>query len=313
MGNTDSTLLYGITTAMVSLFKEDSSIDLESTRKFTEFLIEKGVHCLYPLGTTGEMYRLTADERKQIAEAVISQAKGRVPVYIHVGAMVQDEVLELAKHAAASGADGIGAVTPAYFGANPREIREFYLTLADSVPSGYPVYLYGIPQLAVNDLPTSLVEEIARERESIVGIKYSCADFRRTAEYARVRGGDFSVMHGSDALLPAIMSLGCDGTVSGCSSAYPEPYVAMYEAIQANDWDTARFHQHFADDYANVLRNGGNMAYFKAALCYRGIISDYQMRAPQLKLTADEEKAFFADLKDLDARYAEEKRKRGIQ
>ncbi len=298
---------------MVSLFKADSSIDLESTRKFTDFLIEKGVHSLYPLGTTGEMYRLSVEERKKIAETVISTAKDRLPVYIHVGAMKQEDVIELAQHAASAGADGIGAVTPAYFGANPREIKEFYLALADAVPSGYPVYLYGIPQLAVNDLPTAIVEEIARARKNIVGIKYSWADFRRTAEYTRVRGGDFSVMHGSDALLPAIMSLGADGTVSGCSSAYPEPYVDMYEAIKANDWELALFHQHFADDYANVLRNGGNMAYFKAALVYRGIISDYQMRAPQLKLTADEEKAFYADLKALDARYAEAKKNRGIQ
>jgi 4-hydroxy-tetrahydrodipicolinate synthase len=226
--------------------------------------------------------------------------------------MSQAEVLELAAHAIEAGADGIGAVTPAYFAANPREITEFYNALASSVPQDYPVYLYSIPQLAVNDLPTSIVTGLAERWPNIVGIKYSWADFRRTAEYTRVRGGNFSVMHGADALLPAIMSLGCDGTVSGVSSVYPEPFVAMYEAIMQNDWKTALFHQRFADDYANALRNGGNMAYFKAGLQYRGIIERYRMRAPQLSLTQSETEALYLQLKELDARYAEGKTRLGI-
>ena len=305
-------LLYGVTTAMVTLFDDAGELDIAATQRFTDFLIDKGIHCLYPLGTTGEMYRLSVNERKKVAETVIQQANGRVPVYIHVGAMSQAEVLELAAHAVEAGADGIGAVTPAYFVANPREITEFYKTLAASVPPDYPVYLYNIPQLAANDLPTSIVADLAERCPNIVGIKYSWADFRRTAEYTRIRGGDFSVMHGLDALLPAIISLGCDGTVSGVSSAYPEPFVAMYEALMQNDRKTALFHQHFADDYANALRNGGNMAYFKAGLQYRGVIDSYQMRAPQLSLTQSETDELYAQLKELDAKYAEEKIRSGI-
>ena len=312
MGEKKQQLLYGITTAMVTLLDNADRIDIPATQRFTDFLIDRGIHCLYPLGTTGEMYRLSVEERKTVAETVIQQANGRVPVYIHVGAMSQAEVLELAAHAIEAGADGIGAVTPAYFAANPREITEFYNALASSVPQDYPVYLYSIPQLAANDLPTPIVADLAERWSNIVGIKYSWADFRRTVEYTRVRGGDFSVMLGADALLPAIMSLGCDGTVSGVSSAYPEPFVAMYEAIMQNDWKTALFHQHFADDYSNALRNGGNMAYFKAALQYRGIVESYHMRAPQLPLTQSETDELYSQLKELDAKYAEEKTRLGI-
>ncbi len=206
----------------------------------------------------------------------------------------------------------IGVVTPAYFPATPQEITEFYNALLASLPQNYPVYLYNIPQLTANDLPAAIVADLADRWPNIVGIKYSWPDFRRTAEYTRVRNGNFSVMHGSDALLPAIMSLGCDGTISGVSSAYPEPFIAMYDEIVQNDWSTALFHQHFADDYANILKNGRNMAYFKAALQYRGIIDDYRMRTPQLSLTQSETDALYAQLKEIDARYAEKKRCAGL-
>ncbi len=296
--------MYGIAPAMVTLLKQDQSVDLDAVRKLTDFLIEKGVHCLYPLGTTGEMYKLSLNERKAVAEAIIDQAAGRVPVYIHVGARSQSDVIELAQHAEKAGAAGIGAVTPSYFPTNPRELVEYYTAICNSLPQDFPVYLYNIPQLAVNDLTTAIVEEVAQKNKNVVGVKYSFNDFRRTLEYTRVKGGDFSVMHGADVLLAATMGLGCDGTITGVGVPYPEPFVALYDAIIAGDKEAVQVLQGFADDYANVLRNGSNMAYFKSALVRRGVVEDYQMKAPNLKLTEEEEAALTAELDALDARYA---------
>jgi len=296
--------MYGIAPAMVTLMKEDQSVDTESIRVLTDFLIEKGVHCLYPLGTTGEMLKLSMEERKLVAETVVQQAAGRIPVYIHVGSASQTEMISLAKHAHHIGADGIGAVTPSYFPATKRELIAYYGALCDAVPQQFPVYLYNIPQLAVNDLTSDVVEEIAKANKNVVGIKYSFNDFRRTAEYTRVRGGDFSVMHGADVLLPATMALGCEGTITGCGVPYPEVYVALYDAILSKDDEAIRVHQAFADDYANVLGNGSNMAYFKAALVHRGLVDHYQMRSPSLPLTQDEQNRLFAELTTLDEQYA---------
>ena len=46
--------LFGVTTAMTTLFTADGAPDVQAMRELTDFLIEKGVNCLYPLGTTGE-------------------------------------------------------------------------------------------------------------------------------------------------------------------------------------------------------------------------------------------------------------------
>ena len=72
--------MFGVITAMVTPFTKDDRIDVETLKAYTEYLIGKGVNCLYPCGTTGEMLKMTAEERKLVAETVVNQAAGRVPV-----------------------------------------------------------------------------------------------------------------------------------------------------------------------------------------------------------------------------------------
>jgi dihydrodipicolinate synthase/N-acetylneuraminate lyase len=280
-------LLHGVTTAMVTPFDENGQVNYDKIKTLTRFLISKGVHCLYPLGTTGEMYRLSVAERKAVAETVVEAAKQQVTVYIHVGAMNQEDTIELARHAHQIGADGIGVVTPAFFSVNDREMEAYYVKVASSVPNDFPVYLYNIPQCSSNDLKTEVAQSIASKCKNVVGIKYSYADFLRTNEYLTINEGNFSVLHGADRLFLPALSMGCTGAVSGVSCVYPEPFVAVYNAFQANDLNKAREMQKIAIQFCEILKSGSNMSYFKEGLKHRGVDVGY-MRAPQLDLPASE-------------------------
>lgn len=98
--------LYGVTVAMITPFTEEGNVDVKALEKLTEMLISRGVNCLYPCGTTGEMVHLSEEERKTVAETVIRAASGRANVFIHCGAMTQKETENLVKHAYEAGADG---------------------------------------------------------------------------------------------------------------------------------------------------------------------------------------------------------------
>ena len=287
--------LSGITVAMTTPFFEDGGVDFEAVAALTNMLIEKGVQCLYPGGTTGEMLRMSLEERKKQAEVVVKTAAGRVPVFIHCGATNEDEVIALARYSEAIGADGIGVVTPQFFGLNHREMVEFFVRVAGSVSPDFPVYLYNIPQCAANDITAAACREIAERCPNVVGIKYSFADINRTMDYLRIRDFDFSVMHGCDRVYAAFKALGCDGTVSGCAGVFPEPYVAVNAAIQRGDWEAAKLHQRQAARVVDILHAGANMAYFKAALTLRGLNGGH-MRKPQLDLTQEEFDTLKADL-----------------
>ena len=276
--------LYGVTTAMVTPFDKNGKVDLEAVKELVEFLISKGVSCLYPLGTTGEMYHLSVEERKAVAETVVRHAGGRVTVYIHAGAMCQQDTVTLAKHASEIGADGIGVVSPAFFGVNDREMEEYYVTVAKNVPEDFPVYLYSIPQCSGNEIKAAVAQKIADRCSNVVGIKYSYPDFLRTNEYLEINNGKFSVLVGTDRLFDAALVMGCSGVVSGVSCVYPEPFVAIYKAFLKGNLDEVRRIQRIAIRYCEILRNGSNMSYFKEALKMRGINAGH-MRAPQLDIT----------------------------
>lgn len=279
--------LYGVTTAMITPMHENGDINVEATAQLTDFLIKKGVDCLYPLGTTGEMLKLSLTERKKIAETVIKAANKRVTTFIHVGAMNTEDTLELAQHAYDSGADGIGVVTPIFFSANEMEIEQFYAKIANEMPNDFPIYLYSIPQLTGNDLPVAVVKRLAAKHENIIGIKYSYPDFLMLKEYVKVRSGTFSVLTGADALFVPALAMGCDGVVSGVSGVYPEPFVAIREAFLEGNLEQARTNQLRADDIIQILKAGSNMSYFKQALNDRGIQAG-SVKAPQQDIDSSE-------------------------
>lgn len=287
--------LYGVITAMTTPFDAEGKLDLDALRAQTEFLIEKGVDCLYPCGTTGEMFLCSVEEREAIAETVIRTAAGRVTVFIHVGAMTQDDTIRLARHAQASGADGIGVVTPTYFNVDDRAMAEYYTTICNSVSPDFPVYAYAIPQLAHNALSCEALEAVCAKCANMVGIKYSLADMTQLLKYKRVNGGNFSVVFGADHLFLSALVMGCDGTVSGCSGPFPEPFVEVYRKFREGDFEGARAAQDRANDLVWRMKSGADMSIFKNILTMRGVPGGY-MRKPLLDLPEAEVESLRADL-----------------
>ena len=278
--------LYGITVAMVTPFTQDNQVDYAGVAQLTNMLVDKGVNCLYPCGTTGEMFRMSVEERKKVAKTVVDTAGHKVTVFIHCGAMNQEDTIELVKYSQEIGADGAGVVTPIFFGANDRELEEYFVAVADAVP-GFPIYLYNIPQLAVNDLEAPVIQRVADRCSNVIGVKYSFADINRTIDYTNINNGTFSVLHGLDRALVSMLALGCKGTVSGIAGVFPEPLVAAYAAYCDGDLALAQKHQKTCVKFVDALRRGANMSYFKEALKMRGISGGY-MRKPQLDLPAEE-------------------------
>ncbi len=291
--------LYGVITAMVTPFDENDKVNLKAVEELTEFLISKKVNCLYPCGTTGEMHLMSVEEREAVAETVVKTAKGRVTVYIHVGAMTTADTVRLAKHAHSIGADGIGCVTPSYFGSSERATEEFFTDVANSVPADFPIYLYSIPQCAGNDISPALAERLALKCPNIIGIKYSYADMHRLCEYRRVNGGKFSVVAGPDRLFLPALSIGCDGTVSGVSCPMAEPFVNLYDAYLKGDMEKAQHWHNVANDCVIALKAGSDMGIFKAVLHERGLPKMY-MRKPLLNLTNEQEKEYASLTKELE-------------
>ena len=73
--------LAGIITAMVTPLDDKGNICKERTAGLVNKLINEGVSGLFILGTNGEFFSFTDDEKVEYSKWVVELADGRVPVY----------------------------------------------------------------------------------------------------------------------------------------------------------------------------------------------------------------------------------------
>jgi len=291
--------LYGVTVPMVTPLTKEDKIDRPGLERLTDYLIDKKIQCLYPVGTTGEMMYLSLEERKEVAEIVTARAAGRAVVYIQAGAWNLADTIELAKHAVKIGADGIGVMTPVFFKLTEEEVIDYYKAVSASVPEQFPIYLYGIPQLAVNDITPSTASKIIAACPNVIGIKYSFNNMSRIQEFMTLKKGTFSVLCGPDELFAVTCFAGGDGTVSGNANVIPEYYETLWEAIQEEDIKKATKLQREINVLNKALSCTQNIARYKTVLKNRGIIAQTKMRAPLEELDGELERAMMETLERL--------------
>ncbi|MBW1696733.1 MAG: dihydrodipicolinate synthase family protein [Deltaproteobacteria bacterium] len=228
--------IAGVMAPPIVPFTEDGEVDEIKLREYMIWLVEKGCHCLYVLGTFGSGALLSVEERKRCAEVIMDAVGSRVPVICHIGAQHTKASLELAKHAERMGMDAIASVPPTYYKHVPETIKAYFKELLDSV--GIPLFVYNFPGSVGYGLSPELVAELAEM--GVAGIKDSSFDlifFMRLMN--SVKKPDFIWVNGVPALmLPAVL-LGASAVTSGTANACPEFTVSLWDAIQEKEFDKA--------------------------------------------------------------------------
>ncbi|MFH5804079.1 dihydrodipicolinate synthase family protein [Alienimonas sp. DA493] len=218
----------------------DGGVDEDALRSHADWLIGKGVHGLYPNGSTGEGVRLTAEERRRVTRATCEAAAGRVPVLTGVGGANLSETLAECEHAAECGAAAVAVTAPVYFRPSPEAIEEHFRRLAAESPVG--VLVYNIPSFAV-PIPVEVTVRLAKEQPNVVGVKDSSGDVSamvRLCSQILPERPDFAILTGWDAALLPMLAAGAQGGTNATANAAPELVVEVYDRFQAGDWDAAR-------------------------------------------------------------------------
>lgn len=230
--------LKGIIVPIVTPMNDDESLNLDELRHQVDRQIEAGVHGIFPFGTNGEAYILTAGEKRLVLETVIDQVAGRVPVYAGTGAVSTKETIEQCKMAEAAGADILSVITPWFAKASQRELIEHYTKVAEAVPNS-PLVLYNIPARTGNAIEPAAVVELAQV-DNIVGAKDSSGDWDNLKAYIDLTANlDFSILSGNDALILRALEQGATGAIAGCANVYPKNMVGIYENWAAGNMEAA--------------------------------------------------------------------------
>jgi 4-hydroxy-tetrahydrodipicolinate synthase len=207
-------------------------------RRFVSWLIERGVHGLYPNGSSGEFIRLTAEERRRIVYIVCDEAQGRVPILAGAAEANCRETIKACEAYAEMGARAVAIVSPFYYRLGPEAVYAYFAEIARNSP--IDVTLYNIPMFASPiDVPT--IRRLS-EFPRVVGIKDSSGDvafMMRMISAIRPNRPDFSFLTGWEAVLAPMLMVGCDGGTNASSNVVPEVTRRIYELCKAGKYDEA--------------------------------------------------------------------------
>lgn len=227
----------GIVPALLTPFTPDHQLDEGALRQLVNNLIDHGVHGLFVLGTNGEFFALSQAEKLRVASITVDAAAGRVPVIAGTGAFATHEVVELNRHMAEVGVDGLSVITPYFNAVNERELIRHYETIADA--SSLPIMLYNIPAKTGMSIGIKAVAALS-QHPMIKGIKDSAGNFDSLVQMMQYRSDDFAVFAGTDSLIYWNLLAGGDGAVAATANAVPQVVMDIWNRFQAGDHAGAR-------------------------------------------------------------------------
>ena len=275
----------GILPAFYACYEDNGEVSVERTKALVRYFIEAGVQGLYVNGSSGECIYLSVEDRKQILEAVMAEAKGNLRIIAHVACNNTKDSVELAKHAESLGVDAIAAIPPIYFRLPSYSIAEYWNTISAAAPNT-DFIIYNIPQLAGVSLTKELFMEM-KKNPRVIGVKNSSMPVQDIQNYKAWGGEDFVVFNGPDEQFIGGRTMGSCGGIGGTYGAMPELFLKMNALLKENRIEEARKIQFAVNEIITLLCSGhGNMySMIKEVLKLRKGLNVGSVRSPLSPLT----------------------------
>ncbi len=254
--------IIGLIDAPFTPMKANGDINLAPIPAYAAMLAKNGLKGVFINGSSGEGYLLTTQERKALAEAWMAAAPAGFKVIVHVGSCCLREAVELARHAAAIGAWGIGTMAPPFPKIGRIEELVAYCEAIAAAAPELPFYYYHIPAFNGCFLPmTELLKAVDGRIPNFAGIKYT---FESLYEYNQCRlykDGKYDMLHGQDeTYLASLAQGGAQGGICGTTNYNGREQVAIGQAWAAGELEKARELQNFSQEVINVIcRFRGNI------------------------------------------------------
>lgn len=281
--------LKGILPALVTPFDKSGAVDHETLASIVEYQLKAGVSGFVPLGSTGEYYALTNEERRQVMATVKEVVGDRGMLIAGANGSCTREVLEQVKQTVDAGYTNLLIAPPYYALPSQEELLSHYRAILDAFPE-INVVLYNYPVRTNVEVGMGVVEAL-KDHPRVIGIKESSGNLLRAIEIGNNYKGKIQLSCGSDDQALDFFLWGATSWICGPANIFPEKVVDFYRKYSAGDLAGAQdVMRNLFPIMANLesgkfvqkVKYGCELAGFKAG----------NARAPLLPLT-DEEKAEF--------------------
>lgn len=267
-----SSLFQGVWVPLVTPFS-GGAVDGGALRRLVRHYAAAGVDGLVVCGSTGEAASLDDAEQLAVLDAVLNEA-GRLPVVMGLAGNHQGHVLQRLSAFGTRPLAGILAPAPYYVRAGQEGAAAYFRCLADA--SRFPLVLYDIPYRTGTTLDTETLLSLAAH-PNIAAIKDCGGSLAKTL--ALIADGQMNVLAGEDLQSLSTLCLGGTGMIAAAAHIRPDLFVAMHQAVRAQQLDLARKLFQALVPVIQLAFEEPNPGPLKAQLGRQGLLSE-ELRLP---------------------------------
>ncbi|UNX55597.1 dihydrodipicolinate synthase family protein [Georgenia sp. TF02-10] len=227
----------GAVPALVTPLDPHGELLEDGLRALLDHVIAGGVHGVFVLGSSGEIYGLDDRQKRRVVEITVEHVAGRVPVYAGASEITTRDCVRTARMVAeVGGVSALSVLTPYFMTPTQHELLTHYTEVAAA--TDLPVVLYTNPGRTGVDLDVETVLQLAKV-ETIVGIKDSSGNPDLLRRFLTERPAGFAVLVGRDNMILEGLREGADGAIASTANVAPALVAGIYEAYRAGDLERA--------------------------------------------------------------------------
>ena len=274
----------GVFPALLTPFTNDDRLDLPLFEKNLQTQLQAGVHGVIIGGSLGEASTLTESEKEAMVRSALAICATKIPVVVNIAESVTQEAIRMAKLARSWGADGLMLLPPMRYKSDDRETIHYFRSVA--MATALPVMIYNNPVDYKIDFRPELFDALL-DCPTVTALKESSRDVTNLTRMLNRFGDRFKILCGVDTLALEELLLGAHGWVAGLVDAFPRETVAIWNYVQAGQYDKARVLYRWFMPLLELDIHPKLVQYIKLAAQEQGIGSEF-VRPPRLCLVGEE-------------------------
>ena len=229
--------IQGMIVPLITPLKGAGEVDVAALKRLCGIQIQSGTQNLFVLGTTGEFYGLSPQQRREVVETTVATVNGRIPVIVGISGDSTTSTLsalDLARH---GGVSAYVVSTPYFLSYTQAELLDYFREIADAV--GEAVILYNYPARYGHVIEVDTIETLVKERR-VFGIKDTAGDLEYMFRLLDLRDSQpsFRVFEGALQNLAQSGRRGLDGSVQAIGNLLPAECARLWKLVQNQEWQT---------------------------------------------------------------------------
>lgn len=276
--------LIGTGVALITPFKKDLTLDLESLARLVKNQIENRMDYLVVLGTTGEVATLDKAEKKLVIDTVIKANDSRLPLVLGIGGNNTAALVAELSSEDLSAFEAVLSVSPYYNKPTQEGIYQHYKALSEASPK--PILIYNVPGRTASNILPETIKRLAQDFPNIIGVKEAAGDMVQAMKLIAMVPKGFLVISGDDMITLPMILAGGHGVISVIGQGFPAEFSEMVRmGLDANVKQAYRLHYKIAPSI-DMIFSQGNPAGIKSLLHCKGLCEE-TVRLPLVKASEE--------------------------